>query len=111
MDDYLVTLAAKQTPCFGQEDPSSSVCGGCPIRVPCAKHKNTTMQFNEPLPSDASEVTLPVRGICFVCGLAMPKGSKAVYVVSRGTVHHPCANKAAQPVGLPDPFEDDPIPE
>lgn len=107
----MIALAAKQTPCFGQEDPNSPVCSECPIRVPCIKHKNTTLQCNDPLPPDASEVTMPVKGICFACGLPMSKGSRAVYVAARGTVHYPCVNKAVQPVGLPDPFEDDPIPE
>lgn len=107
----MIALAAKQTPCFGQEDPHSPVCSECPIRVPCAKHKNTSLQFDEPLPPDASEVTLPVKGICFVCGLAMPKGSRAAYVSARGTVHYPCVGRAVQPSVLPDPFEDDTIPE
>lgn len=112
MDDgYLIALAAKQTPCFGQEDPSSGVCAGCPIRLPCINHRDTNLLFNEPLPPDTSEVTLPVKGICFVCGLVLAKGSKAVYIPSRGTVHHPCVSKAMLPVGLPDPFEDDPISE
>lgn len=109
-DAYLIALAAKQTPCFGSEDPTNPVCMGCFIRAACVSHKQASQQVDVPLPPTANTVSLPVRGICFVCGLQMPAQSMAVYVAERGTVHRQCVEATQKTVSV-DPLDDDPVSE